>query len=122
MNELPFSKKKQLGKKQMSFEYSEKDKRFKRLFVFLWMAWRKESHFECVKAMDNNQYLSFGEINLAHIQGKKSHPELRWNLSNVQLISFERHEEEHRKGNQVDYRPVDFVKWINSLNFEADML
>lgn len=113
------TKKKQFSKFIEADGYAVKDKKFKLLFWNLWLLWLKNNSRHITGTMDIMTY-DIGD--LAHLKGKASHPELRYNIGNVQLISRKAHSLEHSTGKQVDYRPKEFVKWIKSINCDGDML
>ena len=113
------TKKKQFSKFVEADNYKIKDKKFKALFVELWEAWQDRNSKYISNAMDKDT----SDIpDLAHFKGKASHPELRYNIGNVQLISREAHSREHSTGKQIDYRPEDFKDWIKSINYADDKL
>lgn len=121
-DDLPLSKKSQLKGVNVpgSLTYSEKDKRFKRLFITLWMYWQTSEGRKTISCAMDEHRSTFIDVDLAHIQGKKSHPERRYNIGNVQLITREGHMEEHSGKGTKDYRPKAFAKWINELNYEGE--
>jgi hypothetical protein len=100
----------------------ERDRRFRALFVVLWLHYQMHIMQRLVSttyAMDKQVYTLDG-VDLAHLRAKKANPELRYSLSNVQLITRDAHSREHSGGAQVDYRPDDFKTWIKQLDFNGE--
>ena len=68
--------------------------------------------------MDNEQCYDFTELDLDHIENKGS-SRRKYDITNVQLITRKAHDKKtnakYYAGQRKDYRPSEFIEWINQL-------
>ena len=102
---------------QRRLSTAEKDARFKRLYLTLWLFWQEHYGSANISYAMDGYMPAFVGVDLAHLKGKNSRPELRYSLMNVQLITRVAHSKEHQTGNQVDFRPDAFKEWLKPMDF-----
>ena len=95
----------------------ERDERFKRLYTLLWITWQERHGKGNISYAIDKAVFTQESVDLAHIKGKKAHPELRYSFDNVQLITRQAHMLEHQTGKSIDYRPKDFIAWLENYDY-----
>ena len=56
--------------------------------------------------------LTYPELAVSHIKKRSTHPELIYDLSNVQLIGHEIHDQQERREVPEDLRPADYIDYL----------
>ena len=109
MEDLKFSKKKQLYKKE-EINDIERDKRFRRCMMFL-------DFFYSITSAEFRESLTdnYKKQDLHHINGKGVY-QLRYGLGNVQFLDRERHCKVHNT-EKADTRCEELKNFIKSIDF-----
>jgi 5-methylcytosine-specific restriction endonuclease McrA len=95
---------------QSTLTAEERDDRLKNLLCIIY--WLVYTGYDCLSIVD-----SYKNLDLSHIKGKKAHPELRYDLENVQLAERQGHRKAHDTGEYVDMRNDKIKAIMKFINF-----
>ena len=110
LTELPFSKRRQLNKRE-TIDTAERDRRFKLCVIYLtWLADNMSAgQLKSIIALS-------GALDLHHINGKGTR-ELRYGLGNVVLTTREKHSAAHAVNDKADPRSAARAAFFKTIDF-----